>query len=133
MTRLVAIGVGCRAGCADDAITRLVEQALAALPARYAACGMALYTIEDKRHEAGLVKAAEHLGLTLAFLSRDLLQAAMPGVATRSPAADVRFGVASVSEASALAGAGPGATLLVKRIAAEGATCAIAAPPEETP
>lgn len=111
-------------GCPADRITALVAEARDRLPA---ASGEArLFTLADKRGEPGLHAAAEALQLDLVFLSRETLQAAMPAVITRSAAAEARFGVASVAEASALAGAGPGARLLVPRIKGGGATCAIA-------
>jgi cobalt-precorrin 5A hydrolase len=47
-------------------------------------------------------------------------------VQTYSPHSRCRFDVPSVAEAAALAGAGPGAVLIVPRIAQDGATCAIA-------
>ena len=103
---MVAIGVGCRKGCPATAIVDLVEQARAAAP-------------------AGLV--ADRHGGRRGVLPRDALRAVMASVETRSAAAEARFGVASVAEAAALAGAGPGARLVVRRIAAGGATCAVAA------
>jgi cobalt-precorrin 5A hydrolase len=63
----------------------------------------------------------------LVFLSRAALQDAMPRTRTRSVPAQQRFGVASVAEAAALAGGGPNAVLIVPRISANDATCAIAA------
>jgi cobalt-precorrin 5A hydrolase len=128
MTARLAIGVGCRKDCPAEAIVALVGEARSAVGTGREA---ALYTLADKRHEPGLRSAAERLGLDLVFLSGDALQAVMPGVVTRSAAAEARFGVASVAEAAALAGAGPGARLLLARIAGGGATCAIAATPEE--
>jgi cobalamin biosynthesis protein CbiG len=127
----LAIGVGCRAGCPDGAIVRLVRQALTGLESPCGAKDTQLYTIEGKRGEPGLRAAAEALRMDLVFLSREALQAAMSRVVTRSAAAERRFDVASVAEAAALAGAGPAAVLLIPRIAADGATCAIAALPEE--
>jgi cobalt-precorrin 5A hydrolase len=85
-----------------------------------------LFTLVDKRGEPGLIAAAEALGFELVFLSRAALAAVAPRLLTRSPAAQRRFGLDSVAEAAALAGAGPKATLLAPRLAADGATCAIA-------
>jgi cobalt-precorrin 5A hydrolase len=126
MRRTIAIGVGCRVGCAADGIEALVRQALAQVPA---GTPRGLFTIADKHREAGLAEAAFRLGLTLVPLSRTALRQQTPFIRTPSAAAERRFGVASVAEAAALSGAGPGAVLLVERIAGFGATCAIAGPP----
>ncbi len=120
----LAIGVGCRRGCPTAAIVTLVQRARAlceaGAPAR-------LFTIADKRNEPGLKAAASTLHLDLVFLPGEALAAASAGTVTPSPASQARFGLPSISEAAALAGAGPGARLLVARMAADGATCAIAA------
>jgi cobalt-precorrin 5A hydrolase len=123
MTPSVAIGVGCRLGCRVEVIERLVHQALASAPG---AAPAGLFTIADKRGEVGLTQAAERLGLNLTYLPRSALLDKAPSVQTRSPRAESRFGVPSVAEAAALAGAGPGSLLIVPRIANGGATCAIA-------
>jgi len=51
----------------------------------------------------------------------------MPRTKYYSARAQELFGVASVAEASALAGAGEKAVLIVPRISSDNATCAIAA------
>ncbi len=88
-----------------------------------------LFTLVDKRSEPGLAKAAKRLDLTLTFLSRETLRAQAEHVKTAAPHAESAFGVPSVAEAAALAGAGPGAVLIVGRIAEGGATCAVARAP----
>ena len=126
MAGLLAIGIGCRRDCPGEAIAALVRQALAGLPD---ASPRALFTISDKQGQAGPLEAARILGLPLAYLDRDALAAAMPRVQTHSSRAKILFGVGSVAEAAALAGAGPGARLLAPRIAGGGATCAVAGVP----
>lgn len=125
----VAIGVGCRVGCRSGAVEDLVRAALERAPG---AAPTGLFTVVDKHGEAGLTEAAARLGLDLVFLPRAALRAQAPFVRTHSPHADARFGVPSVAEAAALAGAGPGAILLVARIARDGATCAIAGSRDST-
>jgi cobalamin biosynthesis protein CbiG len=121
----IAIGVGCRKGCAADAIEAVVRRALAGI----AGNPSGLFTLADKQGEPGLAEAASRLGLELTFLSRDALRAVADRVKSPAPHAWSAFGVPSVAEASALAGAGPGSALLVSRIAEGGATCAIAGDP----
>ena len=119
----IAIGVGCRKGCQADAIEALVRQALAGAPRT---TSLGIFTIADKHSEAGLTDAARRLGLELSFLSRDDLRGREDDVQTRSAASERAFGVPSVAEAAALVGAGPNSILIVPRIVAGGATCAIA-------
>ena len=127
MSALLAIGLGCRRNCSGAALTDLVTRALrlwpddVAQPAR-----RVLFSVEDKRGEAGLGEAAEALGLDLVFLSREALQGVMDRIATRSKRVEDLIGLASVAEASALAGAGPGSMLIVPRLCGIGSTCAIA-------
>ena len=123
MSPPVAIGVGCRLGCEAEAIEALVRQALERLSDPIP---LGLFTIADKRREAGLAEAASRLGLNLVFLPRALLRDQSAFVQTCSPGSASRFDVPSVAEAAALAGAGRDAVLLVPRIARNGATCAIA-------
>jgi len=117
----LAIGVGCRRGASAEAIARLVGVATEGL-----APAIGLFTIEDKRGEAGLSDAAERLALPLVFLHRAALSAMADRVATPSPAALARFGVPSVAEAAALAAFDGRARLVVPRRAEEGVTIAVA-------
>jgi cobalt-precorrin 5A hydrolase len=123
MSPRIAIGVGCRLGSSAHTIEALVRQALDHSPE---AEPMGLFTIQDKSRETGLIEAAGHLGIDLIFLSRDALREQAPFVRTQSTESQSRFGVPSVAEAAALAGAGAGGKLIVPRIAGQGVTCAIA-------
>ncbi|MBS1180603.1 MAG: cobalamin biosynthesis protein CobE [Proteobacteria bacterium] len=117
----LAIGVGCRKGTSAESIVRQVEAATVGL-----APAVGLFTIEDKRGEAGLCKAAESLALPLVFLSRDALSAMADRIATPSSAAFARFGIPSVAEAAALAAFAGRARLIVPRRAEGGVTVAVA-------
>lgn len=87
----------------------------------------------DKAGASCLIEAARRLGVELVGLPAAALRDQSARVVTPSPSSERRFGVPSVAEAAALAGAGAGARLLVRRIAAHGATCAIAAAPDDAP
>lgn len=121
MSGRLAIGIGCRHGVSAVAIIRLVSMATAGL-----APAAGLFTIEDKREEAGLRAAATSLSLPLVFLSREALAAMADRIATPSSAALARFGVPSVAEAAALAAFGGRTRLIVPRRAEEGVTVAVA-------
>jgi cobalt-precorrin 5A hydrolase len=120
----VAIGIGCKRGCSSEAIAALVERTTAA--ASCAGAPAALFTHEAKKSEAGLAGAAKALGLPLVFLETEVLRQASLRAATNSPRVMEMFGLRSIAEAAALAGAGPSSVLLVARISDGGASCAIA-------
>ncbi|WOJ91019.1 cobalamin biosynthesis protein [Methylocapsa polymorpha] len=121
---MIAIGLGCRKGCTGEAIAALVRSALAD-----ACCSDApatLFTHADKRNEPGLAAAAQELRMPLVFLEAEILQQASGRAATRSERVLRLFGLPSIAEAAALAGAGPASILLLPRISEGGASCAIA-------
>ena len=121
---MIAIGIGCRSGARKEAIISLVAEALAR--AALAPDMAQLFTFDGKTEETGLAAAAAELEMPLAFLPIDALRAVAGAVVTRSEAAENALGIPSVSEASALAGCGTGAYLLLPRITGDGVTCAIA-------
>jgi cobalamin biosynthesis protein CbiG len=126
--RVVAIGVGCRARVAGEAIAALARRALVEAGAPEGERRM--FTIDAKAGEPGLIEAARLLGVELTPLPLTALKAQAGRILTPSAAAQARFGAPSIAEAAALAGAGDGGRLLGPRLAADGATCAIALSPE---
>ncbi len=124
VSRVVAVGLGCRAGADGAAIAALVRRALAEL--RPPEGDLRLFTLAAKADEPGLVEAARLLAAPLTPLPLEALLAEEGRVLTRSEAAMARFGVPAVAEAAALAGAGDGGRLLGPRLAEGGATCAVA-------
>jgi cobalt-precorrin 5A hydrolase len=66
------------------------------------------------------------LGLPLVFLDEESMRQASLRAATRSPRVMALFGLPSIAETAALAGAGPSSVLLVARMSDGGASCAIA-------
>jgi cobalt-precorrin 5A hydrolase len=121
---MIAIGIGCRRGIAKESFVEMIHEALSL--AGDAAEVIELFTIEDKHDEVGLLAAAADLHLPVRFLSRAALQSVEAGIITPSRQAEAVLGIASVSEAAALAGAGRGAVLVMPRIARHGVTCAVA-------
>ena len=124
MSRIVAIGVGCRAGVSGDSIVALARRALSEFGEPEGE--RRVFTIDAKAAEVGIVEAAGLLGAKLTPLPLVALQAQASRVLTRSRAAEARFGAPNIAEAAALAGAGAGARLLGPRVAMDGATCAVA-------
>jgi cobalt-precorrin 5A hydrolase len=120
----LAIGVGCRAGVGGEVIAEAVERALEA--AGRPGVPAAMFTVVDKAQEAGIGAAAAGLGLALVHLPRAALAAVADRVTTRSEKVVELFGVPSIAEGAALAGAGPGGRLVVARSADRGVTVAVA-------
>jgi cobalt-precorrin 5A hydrolase len=121
---MIAIGVGCRRGASQAEIAAMIQEALTKV--QIGGEPASVFSLLAKRDEAGLIGAADALGLPLEFLSIDALRAVEHKIATRSARAATQFGVASVSEAAALAGAGRDARLIAPRVAGSGVTIAIA-------
>jgi cobalt-precorrin 5A hydrolase len=89
-----------------------------------------MFTLAAKAAEPGLIEAARLLRVVLTPLPLAALNAQAEGILTPSAPAQARFGAPNIAEAAALAGAGEGGRLIGPRLAAEGATCAVAVSPE---
>jgi cobalt-precorrin 5A hydrolase len=122
----VIAGIGCRRHCSTAPIVALVRYA-AARTGGVLAC---LAVPDFKGNEHGLREAAHVLGLPLVLVTREALEAAQPRCQTFSARSKRAIGVASIAEGCALAEAGPAGRLLLPRITANGATCALAEAPE---
>jgi len=129
MSRTVAIGIGCRAGVAGETIAAVVRRALEEAGAPEGEIGM--FTLVAKADEPGLIEAARILGAELTPLPLAALEAQAERILTPSRASKARFGAPNIAEAAALAGAGVGGRLLGPRLAADGATCAVALSAEQ--
>ena len=75
---------------------------------------------------AALRRLSERLGAPLRLFSPAELEAQTPRLLNPSEAVFRRVGCHGVAESAALAAAGPGSRLLVGKIKAKAATCAIA-------
>ena len=127
-TRIVAIGVGCRAGVAGEAIAALARRALKEAGAPEGELRM--FTLAAKAAEPGLIEAARIIGVALTPLPIAALNAQAERIITPSAAVQSRFGAPNIAEAAALAGAGERGRLIGPRLKSDGATCAIALSPE---
>jgi cobalt-precorrin 5A hydrolase len=118
---MIVAGVGFSSSCQDEELADLVRraQAMAAVDAA------ALAAPAWKTAAAGLKGAAELLALPVLAVERRQLTAADRHGLTESAASRAAAGVGSVAEAAALAAAGPGARLILRRIASAHATCAL--------
>ena len=124
MSRLVAIGVGCRAGVAGEAIAALARRALEEAGAPEGERRM--FTLAAKADEPGLIEAARLLGAEL-----DAAAARGARRASRTHPDAFVGGAGAVRRAQHRRGRrarrrGVGGRLLGPRLAADGATCAVA-------
>lgn len=122
---MIVAGLGCRKGTS-------VESILSALDAACRKAGISresvtvLATGEIKRHEPGIIELAEKLALPLHILDETALKRTEGRTKTVSKHSLARTATPSLSEAAALAAAGEGSELIVARLIADGATCALA-------
>jgi cobalt-precorrin 5A hydrolase len=122
---MIVAGVGFRRGVEAGEIVALVEQALGrAALARDALDRLA--TVEALAGLPAFAQAAERLAVAAIPVEAEALAAAAPAIRTFSPRSFAAHGVGSVAEAAALGAAGPGAALILERIASPSATCALA-------
>ena len=127
----LAVGLGCRAGCAPEQVLEALQQALAAQGRTLAEVG-ALYTADFKQTEPALLAAAARLGKPLVGFSLEQLRGHAAGALSQSAHTLQRFGVPSIAETAALAGAlalpgaGGVARLLAARNNGRQVSCALA-------
>jgi cobalt-precorrin 5A hydrolase len=120
--RVLMLGVGCRRGVAGSDISDHIRDVFRAAGLSFLSIG-GLGSIEAKADEAGLLEAAEGLGVVPVFFAAGQLD----GVDAPNPSGTVmrRMGVASVAEASAILLAG-GGELLVEKTKTRNVTLAVA-------
>lgn len=120
---MIVAGVGFRRGVGAPEIVALVERALAEASLERPRI-VRLATAAALADNPAFVEAARRLGAEPAAIDDSTLRACEGP--TRSQRALAAHGVGSVAEAAALGGAGPGAALVLPRIASAAATCALA-------
>jgi cobalt-precorrin 5A hydrolase len=125
MSGILAVGIGCRKGCASAEIVELVHIAMARAGLPMEALS-GLFAPAFKHGETGVGEAARTLGVPLVLIPEPMMKAAEPRAVTVSERVIALTGLASIAETAALAGAGPASRLVQPRIASRHATCAIA-------
>ena len=122
---MIVAGVGCRTGTS----AREIEAAIAAAFDRAGLDAGSLGVIATslaKGAEPGIAEAASGRGVKLVVVAQAAFEAAGARAVTHSERVLKLTGVPSVSEAAALAAAGPDARLVMPRIAVGPVTCALA-------
>lgn len=122
---MIVAGLGCRSGTSAEQMFFALEAACEEIGIEPKAI-TALATGEIRGQEPGIVQLAEKLGLPLHIVDDGALVAAEPRTKTVSKHSLNQTGSSSLSEAAALAVAGETSELILPRIIAYGATCALA-------
>ncbi|MEX0953928.1 MAG: cobalamin biosynthesis protein [Rhizobiaceae bacterium] len=122
---MIFAGIGAQKGVKAKDVLAAVDTALNAYGLKRDAVS-ALYSNMSKSAEAGLLDAAKELGVECHAIAHPTLRRAAEHTITQSGASIAATGLASLSEAAALAAAGPGARLLGPRLAVGPVTCALA-------
>src|SRR5438067_5925103 len=125
---VLALGIGCERGCDAAEIAGLAQDCLAA--AGLAADAIAaVVSVDLKVDEPGIQALAASLGVPARFFPASRLLDETARLTVRSEAAFRATGCWGVAEGAALAAAGPGGALIVRRRQSRRATCAIARAP----
>ena len=122
---MVIAGIGCRKGVSAEEVLAAIAEALDhfAVPRPHLE---GLATGEIKLDEGGIAAASAKLGLPLQIVGDAELKVADDRAVSCSEKSLEITGVGSVSEAAALAAAGPDSVLLGPRLSIGPITCAIA-------
>ncbi len=122
---MIAAGLGCRKGTSAEVLLSAINMACDSAGISRESIA-ALATGEIKRHEKGLNELAAQLGLPLHVFGEAALKQAEDRTQTVSKHSLAQTSTPSLSEAAALVAAGKGSELIVARLIADGATCALA-------
>lgn len=126
----LVLGAGASRGADPAGLIALAGAVLATAGLHPDAVG-AVATAEVKRHEPALVALAAHFAVPLVVLPSAVL--AGVDVPNPSPAVQAAVGTASVAEAAALVGAGPGAALVAEKAVSAGRDATVAVARRATP
>lgn len=127
--RVLALGVGCERDIPADDLIGLVEDTLLSRGLAKAAIACVV-SLDLKAAEPAVHALAAHLGVPARFFDAATLEAETPRLATPSDIVFRETGCHGVAEAAALAATGPQGRLIVPKIVAGRATCAIARAPD---
>ncbi len=119
----LVVGVGASSGADPGGLAALVTAGLQRARRSPAAVGLAV-TLDRKANEPAILEWAAKAGVELRTFPAEVLAGVR--VPTPSPVVAAAVGTPSVAEAAALAAAGPGAQLVVPKIASAEATVAVA-------
>ncbi|MBP2238341.1 cobalt-precorrin 5A hydrolase [Sinorhizobium kostiense] len=124
----LVLGLGCERNAAPAEVIALVERALAETGAGGSDLTL-IATLDARSEEPAIHAAARHFAVPLRFFDAATLEAEADRLQNPSEVVFAHTGCHGVAEGAALAGAGPGAVLIVPKMRSTRATAAIAGPP----
>jgi cobalt-precorrin 5A hydrolase/precorrin-3B C17-methyltransferase len=126
--KTLVVGIGCERNASADEVITLVTQTL---NANNLATGSiaAIASIDVKSDESAIHAAAKHFRVPARFFTAEELRKESPRLKNPSALVEKEVGTPGVSEAAALAAAGPQSELIVEKTKSFRATCAIAKAP----
>ena len=122
---MMAIGIGCRKGTAPEVILAVITEALQKQGIGISR-PLVIATGGIKADEEGIREAAQRLLATFVVTTDEAMRAVAIRTLTHSDVSFSYTGLPSLSEAAALAAAGPSAHLVGPRHVSQGVACAIA-------
>lgn len=122
---MIVAGIGSRKGISKEQVLGAIDAALSAHDLDRARLD-ALATGKLKQHEQAIFAAGRQLRRAVIIIGDAELAEAGKRAESHSELSVEKTGASSLSEAAALAAAGPGSQLLGPRIARDAVTCAIA-------
>ncbi|MFP6743530.1 MAG: precorrin-3B C(17)-methyltransferase [Alphaproteobacteria bacterium] len=125
---VLGLGVGCERGVEASELMALVRDTLSAHDLAPAAVAC-VTSLDLKADEQAVLALGDDLGLPLRFFDATELENETPRLANPSEKVFAAVGCHGVSEAAALAAAGPDARLVVTKTRSARATCAVAQSP----
>jgi cobalt-precorrin 5A hydrolase/precorrin-3B C17-methyltransferase len=126
--RALALGVGCSRFCPPDELIALARETLAEAGRTPAEVG-AVVSLDLKADETAVHALATEFDAPARFFDAATLEAETPRLANPSDTVFAEVGCHGVSEAAALAAAGPGGRLVAEKRKSANATCALALAP----
>ncbi|MEM9581568.1 MAG: precorrin-3B C(17)-methyltransferase [Pseudomonadota bacterium] len=124
----LTLGLGCARDCDPEEMLALVDRIVTEANIAPAAI-KAIYTLDLKADEPAVHAVAQTYGLPVRVFDAEELEAETSRLANPSDVVFAEVGCHGVSEAAALAGAGPDAVLHVEKTKTKNATCALALAP----
>lgn len=121
--KIIHLGIGCRRGTLESAISRLVVRELRRLHISSSVVAD-INTIDIKKDEKGLIQFAKAYGWPLRYYSADELNRVVDPAMASSPFVQSIVGTDNVCERAAFLGS-HGGTFLLRKISSDGVTIAI--------
>jgi cobalt-precorrin 5A hydrolase len=120
-----ALGLGCERGCDPQEVLSLAERVLKEAGVAVSDV-IGIFSIDQRRSEPALLRAAEYFGLPLTCSSAEALEEQTPRLLNPSERVFALVGCHGVAEAAALVAVGSDGVLVIGKTKSAHATAALA-------